>query len=189
MSKDGVPFCFITINLMDGSTVGQSPYRNRTSVIPELASGNAIFSFSLNWNEVHSLTCKSSWAITLSFLPLRIWFFFPFVPKESLNPVTEFFFIEVKFLVDPGRPFFSHMLTLTYSASLGSVIWLKPSARNFCTLHVLSSHILLQHKSRILMPNTPCQEIQQPDLRGTLYLCQTSWTWQRTLLCQECCSA
>ncbi|KAK4745786.1 hypothetical protein SAY87_012098 [Trapa incisa] len=60
MSKDGVPFCFISINLMDGSTIAETPYRNHTSMIPELASENAIFSFSLNWNEVQSLTPQIS---------------------------------------------------------------------------------------------------------------------------------
>ncbi|KAK4753331.1 hypothetical protein SAY87_022129 [Trapa incisa] len=55
MSKDGIPFCFPSINLIEGSTIIQSPFSNRSTTIPELMPGNAIFSFSLTWSEVQSL--------------------------------------------------------------------------------------------------------------------------------------
>ncbi|KAK4795103.1 hypothetical protein SAY86_013097 [Trapa natans] len=60
MSKDAVPFCFPSINLMEGSTIAQSSFRNRTDSIPELISGNAIFSFSLTWSEIQTLTPQIS---------------------------------------------------------------------------------------------------------------------------------
>ncbi|KAK4753046.1 hypothetical protein SAY87_021844 [Trapa incisa] len=60
MSKDGVPFCFPSINLMEGSNIAQSSFRNRTQTIPELISGNAIFSFNLTWSEIQTLTPQIS---------------------------------------------------------------------------------------------------------------------------------
>ncbi|XP_031375574.1 glycerophosphodiester phosphodiesterase GDPDL3-like [Punica granatum] len=60
MSKDGVPFCFQSINLMEASNIAQSEFRNRTTTILELRPGPAIFSFSLTWSEVQSLTPQIS---------------------------------------------------------------------------------------------------------------------------------
>ncbi|KAK3006559.1 LOW QUALITY PROTEIN: hypothetical protein RJ639_015632 [Escallonia herrerae] len=55
MTKDGIPFCLASINLMDGTTVAQSPFSNLTTTVPELQADNGIFSFSLTWNQVQSL--------------------------------------------------------------------------------------------------------------------------------------
>ncbi|GMH05782.1 hypothetical protein Nepgr_007622 [Nepenthes gracilis] len=54
MSKDGIPFCLSSINLIDGTMVANSIYNNLISTIPQM--GNGIFSFSLNWTEIQHLT-------------------------------------------------------------------------------------------------------------------------------------
>lgn len=58
MSKDGIPFCSGSINLIDSTTVAQSKYSNLAEVIPELKKGSGIFTFSLTWSQIQSLTCK-----------------------------------------------------------------------------------------------------------------------------------
>lgn len=56
MSKDGVPFCLPSVNLMDSTTIAQTMYINLTTKIPALQSGDGIFSFSLTWKEIQDLT-------------------------------------------------------------------------------------------------------------------------------------
>ncbi|KAI4307929.1 hypothetical protein L6164_031054 [Bauhinia variegata] len=56
MSKDGVPFCFSSINLNDSTTVAQSSFSRLRKVIPEIMSDSGIFTFMLTWNEIKTLT-------------------------------------------------------------------------------------------------------------------------------------
>ncbi|KAF2288382.1 hypothetical protein GH714_007190 [Hevea brasiliensis] len=56
MSKDGIPFCLGSINLIDSTTVAQSPYSNLSEIIPELSGGSGIYTFSLTWNQIQTLT-------------------------------------------------------------------------------------------------------------------------------------
>ncbi|GMN51729.1 hypothetical protein TIFTF001_020866 [Ficus carica] len=56
MSKDGIPFCFSYINLIDSTDAAQSPFSDRTTRIPKIKSGNGIFTFSLTWSEIQDLT-------------------------------------------------------------------------------------------------------------------------------------
>ncbi|KAJ9153858.1 hypothetical protein P3X46_027253 [Hevea brasiliensis] len=56
MSKDGIPFCLGSINLIDSTTVAQSKYSNLSAIIPELKTGSGIFTFSLTWSQIQSLT-------------------------------------------------------------------------------------------------------------------------------------
>ncbi|XP_011014752.1 PREDICTED: glycerophosphodiester phosphodiesterase GDPDL3-like [Populus euphratica] len=56
ISKDGIPFCLGSINLYDSTTVAQSSYSNRAQDIPQIKAGNGIFTFSLTWSEIQSLT-------------------------------------------------------------------------------------------------------------------------------------
>lgn len=58
ISKDGIPFCFSSINLMEGSTAAQSPFRTRTTAAPELFIERGLFSFSLTWEEIQTLKRK-----------------------------------------------------------------------------------------------------------------------------------
>ncbi|KAK4851307.1 hypothetical protein QYF36_014032 [Acer negundo] len=58
MSKDGTPFCFSSINLIDSTTAPQSNYSNYAMTIPEITevSGSGIFAFNLTWAEIQTLT-------------------------------------------------------------------------------------------------------------------------------------
>ncbi|KAL1213108.1 Glycerophosphodiester phosphodiesterase GDPDL1 [Cardamine amara subsp. amara] len=56
MSSDGIPFCSSSINLMNSTTVIRSPFGNRSSVVPEISPGSGIYTFSLKWAEIQSLT-------------------------------------------------------------------------------------------------------------------------------------
>ncbi|XP_021811089.1 glycerophosphodiester phosphodiesterase GDPDL3-like [Prunus avium] len=56
ISKDGIPFCSSSINLIDSTAVAQSSFSNLTTVIPEIKAGSGIYTFSLTWEEIKSLT-------------------------------------------------------------------------------------------------------------------------------------
>uniref|UniRef100_A0A5B6Z4K6 glycerophosphodiester phosphodiesterase n=1 Tax=Davidia involucrata TaxID=16924 RepID=A0A5B6Z4K6_DAVIN len=56
MTKDGIPICLGSINLIDSTTVAQSIFSNFTMTIPELKASNGIFTFSLTWSQIQSLT-------------------------------------------------------------------------------------------------------------------------------------
>ncbi|CAN6851533.1 unnamed protein product [Brassica oleracea var. botrytis] len=56
MSSDGKPFCSSSIDLTQGTMVIQSPFRNGSAIIPEISSNAGIYTFSLTWPEVQSLT-------------------------------------------------------------------------------------------------------------------------------------
>uniref|UniRef100_A0A6N2MES8 glycerophosphodiester phosphodiesterase n=1 Tax=Salix viminalis TaxID=40686 RepID=A0A6N2MES8_SALVM len=56
MSKDMIPFCLGSINLLSSTSIAQSPYSNRSKTIPEIEADRAIFTFSLTWSEIQSLT-------------------------------------------------------------------------------------------------------------------------------------
>ncbi|CAN6560557.1 unnamed protein product [Malus baccata var. baccata] len=56
MSKDGIPFCASSINLIDSTTVAQSPFSDLTKVVPEIKAGSGIYTFSLTWKDIEGLT-------------------------------------------------------------------------------------------------------------------------------------
>lgn len=53
MTRDGIPICLGSINLLDRTTVANSRF-NTPLVIPEL-SGTGIFTFQLNWTDIQTL--------------------------------------------------------------------------------------------------------------------------------------
>lgn len=55
MSKDAIPFCLSSINLIDNSNVATTQFRDRMIRAPEIQSGTGIFSFSLTWSEIQQL--------------------------------------------------------------------------------------------------------------------------------------
>ncbi|RXI03398.1 hypothetical protein DVH24_004050 [Malus domestica] len=56
ISKDGIPFCASSINLIDSTTVAQSPFSDLTKVVPEIKAGSGIYTFSLTWKDIEGLT-------------------------------------------------------------------------------------------------------------------------------------
>lgn len=58
MSKDGIPFCLSSINLMDSTTVAESSFSNLMQTIPEIKSGSGIYTFSLMWSDIQKLKRK-----------------------------------------------------------------------------------------------------------------------------------
>ncbi|EXB81079.1 putative glycerophosphoryl diester phosphodiesterase 2 [Morus notabilis] len=55
MSKDGKPFCFSSINLIDSTDVVQSDFSNLTTSVPQIKSDTGIFTFSLTWDQIQQL--------------------------------------------------------------------------------------------------------------------------------------
>uniref|UniRef100_A0ACD5V5Q7 Uncharacterized protein n=1 Tax=Avena sativa TaxID=4498 RepID=A0ACD5V5Q7_AVESA len=61
VTKDGIPICMGSINLMDGTTVGKSSFASQTAVIKDIESVVGVFTFNLTWDEmVNSLKPKIS---------------------------------------------------------------------------------------------------------------------------------
>lgn len=58
MTKDGIAICLGSINLLDSTLVAQSPFSNLTTTISELGISNGIFTFSLTWSQIQTLTRK-----------------------------------------------------------------------------------------------------------------------------------
>ncbi|XP_019086401.1 PREDICTED: glycerophosphodiester phosphodiesterase GDPDL3 [Camelina sativa] len=56
MSSDGTPFCSSSIDLGNSTTVALSPFRNRSTTVPEISSVGGIYTFSLTWPEIQTLT-------------------------------------------------------------------------------------------------------------------------------------
>lgn len=57
ITKDKIPICLGSINLIDSTNVAQSSFSNLTKTI-EINSGSGIFTFDLSWSDIQSLTCK-----------------------------------------------------------------------------------------------------------------------------------
>lgn len=55
MTNDGIPFCLGSINLIDRTTVVQSPFSKPTTNVPELQITNGILTINLNWNDIQTL--------------------------------------------------------------------------------------------------------------------------------------
>ncbi|KAI3892579.1 hypothetical protein MKW92_048464 [Papaver armeniacum] len=55
MTKDGVPVCLSSINLIEGTTVVQSAFGSLSVIIPEIQKNPGIFTFNLTWEEIKTL--------------------------------------------------------------------------------------------------------------------------------------
>ncbi|KAE8691133.1 Glycerophosphodiester phosphodiesterase GDPDL4 [Hibiscus syriacus] len=55
ITKDGIPICLGTINLIDSTSVAQSGFSHLTATIPEIMSGSGIFTFNLSWSDIQTL--------------------------------------------------------------------------------------------------------------------------------------
>ena len=58
MSKDGIPFCLSSVNLLNTTLIGQTEFRSLLSTVTEIQTTPGIFSFSLNWTDIQGLTRK-----------------------------------------------------------------------------------------------------------------------------------
>ncbi|KAJ9672279.1 hypothetical protein PVL29_025764 [Vitis rotundifolia] len=56
MTKDGIPICLSSVNLMDSTKVAQSQFSTFTTTITEVQQGSGIFTFNLTWDNISSLT-------------------------------------------------------------------------------------------------------------------------------------
>ncbi|KAL2322737.1 hypothetical protein Fmac_027116 [Flemingia macrophylla] len=56
MSKDGTPFCLSSIDLSESTTVANTKFNNRATTIRELKNSSGIYTFSLTWDEIKTLT-------------------------------------------------------------------------------------------------------------------------------------
>ncbi|KAJ4841991.1 hypothetical protein Tsubulata_005423 [Turnera subulata] len=54
LSRDGIPFCSASMNLLDNTNVGETDFISLLQSIPGIGSG--IFSFSLTWDQIQNLT-------------------------------------------------------------------------------------------------------------------------------------
>ena len=58
MSSDGIPFCSRSIDLSNSTVISHTPYAQRSINVPEISSNGGIYTFSLTWAEIQSLTRK-----------------------------------------------------------------------------------------------------------------------------------
>ena len=58
MSSDGKPFCSRSIDLSNSTTISQTSYAQRSTLVPEISSNGGIYTFSLTWAEIRNLTSK-----------------------------------------------------------------------------------------------------------------------------------
>ncbi|BAT80643.1 hypothetical protein VIGAN_03023800 [Vigna angularis var. angularis] len=56
ISKDGIPFCLNSIDLIESTTVAQSSFSKFAMTIPQIKSGSGIFAFNLTWSDIKTLT-------------------------------------------------------------------------------------------------------------------------------------
>ncbi|KAH0889664.1 LOW QUALITY PROTEIN: hypothetical protein HID58_052093 [Brassica napus] len=56
MSSDGIPFCSRSIDLSNSTVISHTPYAQRSINVPEISSNGGIYTFSLTWAEIQSLT-------------------------------------------------------------------------------------------------------------------------------------
>ncbi|KAJ3679737.1 hypothetical protein LUZ60_017748 [Juncus effusus] len=55
VTKDGILVCMGSINLIDDTTVAKSTFVARMSNVPDLQSGQGIYTFNLTWSEINKL--------------------------------------------------------------------------------------------------------------------------------------
>ncbi|KAL5214491.1 hypothetical protein ABZP36_003643 [Zizania latifolia] len=52
VTKDGIPICMSSINLMDDTTVAKSQFASQTAVIKDIQSVLGVFTFNLTWDDI-----------------------------------------------------------------------------------------------------------------------------------------
>jgi glycerophosphoryl diester phosphodiesterase len=52
VTKDGIPVCMGSINLMDGTNVAKSSFASQIAVMKNIQSVLGVFTFNLTWDEI-----------------------------------------------------------------------------------------------------------------------------------------
>ncbi|CAN6279028.1 unnamed protein product [Urochloa humidicola] len=52
VTKDGIPICMSSIDLMDVTNVATSPFASQTTTISDLKAGAGVFTFNLTWDDI-----------------------------------------------------------------------------------------------------------------------------------------
>ncbi|KAM3387580.1 hypothetical protein ACQJBY_010429 [Aegilops geniculata] len=52
VTKDGIPVCMGSINLMDSTTVAKSPFASQAAVMKDIESVVGVFTFNLTWDDI-----------------------------------------------------------------------------------------------------------------------------------------
>ncbi|BAF09189.1 Os02g0588500 [Oryza sativa Japonica Group] len=52
VTKDGIPICMSSIDLMDVTTVSTSQFSSQTTVIKDIKNGAGVYSFNLTWDDI-----------------------------------------------------------------------------------------------------------------------------------------
>ncbi|KAM3367999.1 hypothetical protein ACQJBY_016516 [Aegilops geniculata] len=52
VTKDGIPVCMGSINLMDSTTVAKSPFASQAAVMKDIESVLGVFTFNLTWDDI-----------------------------------------------------------------------------------------------------------------------------------------
>ncbi|XP_006652401.1 glycerophosphodiester phosphodiesterase GDPDL4-like [Oryza brachyantha] len=52
LTKDGIPICISSVNLMDDTTVAKSQFASQTAVIKDIESVLGVFTFNLTWDDI-----------------------------------------------------------------------------------------------------------------------------------------
>lgn len=71
MTKDGVPICMSSIDLIHSTTVTTSAFRESISILPELQTTAGIFVFNFTWEEIQTLKRKPNFLLNLLQITLK----------------------------------------------------------------------------------------------------------------------
>jgi glycerophosphoryl diester phosphodiesterase len=52
VTKDGIPICMSSIDLMDVSTVAKSQFASQATIISDLKASAGVFTFNLTWDDI-----------------------------------------------------------------------------------------------------------------------------------------
>jgi glycerophosphoryl diester phosphodiesterase len=52
VTKDGIPICMSSINLMDDTTVARSQLASQAAVVKDIQSAPGVFTFNLTWDDI-----------------------------------------------------------------------------------------------------------------------------------------
>lgn len=76
MTKDGIPICLGSINLIDITNIVQTGFSSLSTTVPEIMLSSGIFTFNLAWSDIKSLKGKLNLVLVcLFFIVLNCFLF------------------------------------------------------------------------------------------------------------------